>query len=603
MPQTPIGRPARLGLHQRGALGLPWSAWGAWSVAVVCLVGRFLPAPAIAALTAREYWYGGADLLTGAQIETLRTAFMILAGCFVVLGLLLARFVEVRDTPPATRSLRVRIKTCLGRGTQTEWVGVASATLAGAILRLWRLGHPIEFDEATTAVFFATRTLLDAVTDYTQPNNHVLYSVLARISTWVFGSGVYGLRLPAFVAGVLLIPASAWMARRFLPPLGTVATAFLVALWPALVVYGSLARGYSLATLLIVLAMGVASRGGVEWLRTRLLIVAGLLALAAWVVPVALMGSVTVGVWVLIDPGAGVGRARAAKVTQLAAVTVLMLVGLYGPIWLIQGWGPLLSNPHVVAQALSAMGPDLWAEFRHFSQLSGLPSEVLIVLLLGIGFGVVMEVRRGGGNGARLLLASLAGVVVLTAVTRRIIPARSLTVQLPIFFSAAVALLPVAGRSVDGMLVRRLSMFAMALLGAVSIRALSARPGVVDPLSRDHEAAASLGEAIRLAAPYAQDGYTLVVEANHGASDPARYYAKLAGLSPGLVRAPQSEEAWAEFGAGARLVLLRRVVGDGEPEGLWVSPFLDRLVADSTLGAVRSLGVFEDLDVVLVELR
>ncbi|MDP2975574.1 MAG: hypothetical protein Q8N45_05105, partial [Anaerolineales bacterium] len=85
-------------------------------------------------------------------------------------------------------------------------------TLA-VIYRLEYIYSSLHHDEAYTYVAFA-HSLFAAATDYHLPNNHVFHSILVYFSTQLFGIQPWAVRLPAFTAGVLLVPAAYWLAKR-----------------------------------------------------------------------------------------------------------------------------------------------------------------------------------------------------------------------------------------------------------------------------------------------------------------------------------------------------------------------------------------------------
>ncbi len=179
---------------------------------------------------------------------------------------------------------------------------LALVTLLAAIARIRVAAtEPPHFDESYTAVSYVLRTLGDLLTTYDEPNNHVFHNLLAWASTGLFGDGPFALRLPALVAGILLVPATGLLARatvvaatRHDPvagkassaiastsssaddpshpapaappanPLGaTVAglvAAAIVAAAPPLIAYSANARGYTVVLLLMVAQLGLSLR-------------------------------------------------------------------------------------------------------------------------------------------------------------------------------------------------------------------------------------------------------------------------------------------------------------------------------------------------------
>ncbi len=99
---------------------------------------------------------------------------------------------------------------------KSEYVSLALLLVIMALAVMYRLEHlysPLRHDEAYTYVAFG-RSLFAALTDYHLPNNHVFHSILVYFSTRLFGLAPWAVRLPAFAAGVLIIPAVYGLGRR-----------------------------------------------------------------------------------------------------------------------------------------------------------------------------------------------------------------------------------------------------------------------------------------------------------------------------------------------------------------------------------------------------
>lgn len=107
---------------------------------------------------------------------------------------LLARGLEA-PSPASARSL---------------WILVALLALA-AVLRLRALGQGLSFDEIDTLVHYARRPLAQIATTFDSQNQHLLYSLCARVAVLVFDDEAFAVRLPAVVFGV----ASIWALFHF----------------------------------------------------------------------------------------------------------------------------------------------------------------------------------------------------------------------------------------------------------------------------------------------------------------------------------------------------------------------------------------------------
>jgi hypothetical protein len=130
---------------------------------------------------------------------------------------------------------------------RTELLLLLLAVLLGTGLRAVFLGQPMRMDESYTFLYY-----LNPGSDpfhYVIPNNHVLHTLLARVSVALGGMSPFTIRLPAFLAGVLCIPLMFFVGKAFHRNAGLPA-AIAMAVFPYMVLYSTTARGYSLLVLL-----------------------------------------------------------------------------------------------------------------------------------------------------------------------------------------------------------------------------------------------------------------------------------------------------------------------------------------------------------------
>ncbi len=133
-----------------------------------------------------------------------------------------------------------------------------------ATTRRFLIGHVYRMEDDT---FVAKHpTWAKAIWNYDNgPNNHMLFNVLARLSHGPadtsgddpddFYFSEQKIRLPSFLATLLLIPAAGWLVSLLGFPRGSPVAAFLLALHPWVVRFGSDARGYALQMLLAVVTV------------------------------------------------------------------------------------------------------------------------------------------------------------------------------------------------------------------------------------------------------------------------------------------------------------------------------------------------------------
>lgn len=163
------------------------------------------------------------------------------------------------------------------RGQRSFWVLAGIAMLIAAWMTAPRLGQGLGDDEE-----YATRRAIVGAWEhsgdeglkfkplpwrrtlwgYTKPTNHILQSILSRISNSVWLSIAHprglpfsetALRLPAFLAGLAVVGLLPWLLLQMGQGRAGVIASFLLALHPWFLEHVPLARGYALVFLFLVL--------------------------------------------------------------------------------------------------------------------------------------------------------------------------------------------------------------------------------------------------------------------------------------------------------------------------------------------------------------
>lgn len=172
-------------------------------------------------------------------------------------------------------------------------------TLIGLILRIIDINKSIAYDEAYTFIHFASRPFKHVLADYSAPNNHIFHTILVGVSYRLFGGEAWALRLPAFIAGVLLIPAMYIAARRFFSVYQSLAAAGLVAVTPLFINYSVNGRGYTMLVLLALLLTNFAGILVVQ--KSKAVLIAFILtaALGFYTIPIFLYPMAGISLWVV----------------------------------------------------------------------------------------------------------------------------------------------------------------------------------------------------------------------------------------------------------------------------------------------------------------
>jgi hypothetical protein len=246
------------------------------------------------------------------------------------------------------------------RWVRGVWADMSTAHRAGLLivlgggvsLRLGLLDWPMRYDEAFTFLNYAREPLVLGLTKYDLPNNHLFHTALVHVVYRLLGDAPWVVRLPAFLAGVLVMPASYVTIRllygRDAALLGTAAVATSMA-----AIEGSTnARGYSLVTLmfLALVCLGAYLRrtdSVAGWV-----VFATLGTLSLYTVPTGLYAVAAVGGWLVLAVWAGdvaVSRPRFVRhLVGAVAATALLTGVLYAPILVRTDLSTLLATSPVM---------------------------------------------------------------------------------------------------------------------------------------------------------------------------------------------------------------------------------------------------------------
>jgi hypothetical protein len=314
------------------------------------------------------------------------------------------------------------------------WLIVALATI-GRLATLWQ---PMRYDESVTWAYFVGRSWTTVVSSYQFPNNHVFFSLLAKATSSFAPFQPWALRLPAFLAGVAIVPLTWAVGRRFVGSTSGLLGAALAAGSTTLILYSTNARGYSLVAALFLTLLLVAdelrtSRRGAHWVAFTLLGALGL-----YTIPVMLYPLGIVCTWLLLVAARERGSVRRRLVvgTVLASVAAgALALLLYLPIIQAAGLSALAGNRFV--------RPGSWLEFttglpRHAAETllawtSPLPWWLAPILLVVALAGTVRTERSDRPS---LATATAIWCAVLLVITHRIPFVRVWLFLVPLFYLA-----------------------------------------------------------------------------------------------------------------------------------------------------------------------
>ncbi|MBS1547268.1 MAG: glycosyltransferase family 39 protein [Bacteroidetes bacterium] len=268
---------------------------------------------------------------------------------------------------PGWAGLRSDLSASLRRfrhGTSVDHKRFVIAVVAlGAVLRVLRLNGPVTYDEALTYVHYADRSFGFLFSDLGIAGNHILYTALARASTLIFGAHAWALRLPAFLAGMLVLPLFYSFSRAVFNRHIAVIVLCLVSVGGPFVEYSALARGYSLSWLFLVCGL-LAARHFVKtdntWSAVLLALACslGMLATPDMIYP-ALMCIAWAALMVVMRYRS-TARMRLMKLAAASMMALVLCFLMYLPVIIRHSLDQLLNPPSEVENT--------WAHFMDTHQ-------------------------------------------------------------------------------------------------------------------------------------------------------------------------------------------------------------------------------------------
>lgn len=264
-------------------------------------------------------------------------------------------------------------------------------------LRLAFLFHPLALDEAGTYIQYASQPLNIGLSYYFQPNNHLLNTFFVHLSTRVFGSAEWAIRLPALVFGLLVIPATFLVVRRLLGRYPALFASAFVAFAPMMVIYSTNARGYSLQTLILLLLVWFALEMKENGARAANLIPFSVLSgLGFYTIPTMLYFWPGLVLWLLLSALAGDVEGEAKRFFGLlcagCAASAALTFLLYLPVIRRMGLEALVGNEWVRAASWTSFAGNFFGTTLKglwISWTESMPPVISVILATGFLLSVV----------------------------------------------------------------------------------------------------------------------------------------------------------------------------------------------------------------------
>lgn len=327
--------------------------------------------------------------------------------------------------------------TVFSRRIEIAWL--TAAVGIGLILRVYFMTQPMRYDESLAYLYFANRGFWDMFF-YPLPNNHVFHTLMVRLCTEIFGHAPSVIRLPAFLFGLASIPLAFAVCRELHPRPTGLMTALLTAVFPYLVLYSTMARGYAVIVFLTLALTLTGLRASADPTPTKGFATGLIAALGLFTVPSMLFPVAGLYLWIALLV---FGREKGLTTATLKffacgiTTTVAVTLALYTPVLMITGGlEPIVANRFVRGlpwvDFFLQLGPHFRLTLRDFSRNVSWP----LLLVGGVFFCTgLLRVARDRSRPALLLLPSLFFGSAVVLLAKHSIPfARTWIYILPFLF-------------------------------------------------------------------------------------------------------------------------------------------------------------------------
>ena len=294
------------------------------------------------------------------------------------------------------RSIKPKLRNLI-KEDKVELILLIIITVIAIIIRLFCINQPMRHDEAITFLNFAKKPFLKIVSDYSSSNNHVLHTILVHIFYKILGNKEWVIRLPAFIAGIFIIPTSYFAAKAFYNKFAALIACGLIASSSALVEYSTNARGYTILTLLFLLTLILAKYIKDNNNKAAILIFAILTALGFYTLPMFLYPAGIVFIWLILSTilnDTKIGKKLLSK-NILIAFTYIILITfiLYIPIFIFTTTESGIVKDAIKSQTFIEYFKNLplWLKSTWNSWNRDIPIAIIIILIIGFISSIILN--------------------------------------------------------------------------------------------------------------------------------------------------------------------------------------------------------------------
>jgi len=188
-------------------------------------------------------------------ITLFKTAFFLEGLVLALLSIVAWKYQRI----PVTNRLKFNEYSQDDHSSTLIW-GIFAIIGLALLSRTLGISQDFWLDEVAT-LEYTRSSLLDQLTLFVSPNNHVLNTLLIKLSIDLFGESEWSVRLPAVIFGIMTVPVLYWVAQRSFGKWLALAVSLLLAVSYHHIFFSQNARGYSAYLFLSLLGTGLFLRG------------------------------------------------------------------------------------------------------------------------------------------------------------------------------------------------------------------------------------------------------------------------------------------------------------------------------------------------------
>lgn len=252
---------------------------------------------------------------------------------------------------------------------------------------------PITHDEATTYIYYISSSVMETISLYTMPNNHILFSLLAKpFAAISFIDLQLAVRLPAILVSMLTWPILYRFVRKFYSENTALAVTAISSMGSMIITYSVFSRGYSMITFFVVVCLYAAYNIINEGNKVRhwtIFTISGILGF--YTIPTFLYPFIAINLFILIYNYKSIGKQIYYNIL-LGAITYL----LYMPVFIVMGIEAITDNSFVEPLTFSILMERIYPFLIGIvTDIYGIVYYVTIpVIVLLIAYSIMQKDRR-----------------------------------------------------------------------------------------------------------------------------------------------------------------------------------------------------------------